>query len=98
MISIHRKGNSSFEYYTDLVASISIASLCKNVEAHSSTILEDEKLNSFLLKRAWQVLQKIRTERTEYSPSLHIVRSFPNSLYHALQHFLLDFFVFCLIL
>ena len=33
-------------------------SLWKNVESHSSTILEDEKLNSFLLERAWQVLQK----------------------------------------
>ena len=31
----------------------------KNVEPHSSTILEDEKLNSFLLEREWQVLQKI---------------------------------------
>ena len=34
-------------------------SLWKNVEPHSSTILEDEKLNYFLLERAWQVLQKI---------------------------------------
>ena len=34
-------------------------SLWKNVEPHSSTILEDEKLNSFLLERVWQVLQKI---------------------------------------
>ena len=33
-------------------------SLWKNVEPQSSTILEDEKLNSFLLERAWQLLQK----------------------------------------
>ena len=33
-------------------------SLWKNVEPHSSISLEDERLNSFLLKRAWQVLQK----------------------------------------
>ena len=52
MISIRLKGNSSFEHYTDLVASISVASLCKNAEPHSSTILEDKKLHSFFIKKS----------------------------------------------
>ena len=30
----------------------------KNVELHSSTILEDEKLIFFLVERAWRVLQE----------------------------------------
>ena len=33
-------------------------SLLENVEPHRSTILEDEMLNSFLLERTWQVLQR----------------------------------------
>ena len=39
-------------------ASLNIISPWKNVEPHNSTILEDEKPNSFWLERAWQVLQK----------------------------------------
>ena len=33
-------------------------SLWENVDPHSSTILEDERLNSFLLERTWKVLQR----------------------------------------
>ena len=58
IFKLFRVGSKMTPVGTTQVNNKRCKSVWKNVESYSSTVLEDEKLKSFLLERPWQVLRK----------------------------------------